>query len=90
MPRRWEVTVVVAGWVYAPGPEEAAFAVQQAVRGATEPEVVYSRVAGIVQRIPIEHVFAQAVEELGPENGGETLPEGGARLLMDAPEDPNV
>lgn len=87
MPRRWEVTVVVGAWVYAPDPEAAAWAVQQAVRGACEPEVLYSRAAGIVQRIPIEHVFAQAVEELGPENGGESLAEGDARLMMEEPRD---
>lgn len=90
MPRRWEVTVVVAGRVFAPDPETAAWAVQQAVRGTVEPTVPYSRAAGIVQHIPIAHVFAQAVDELGPADGGESLAEGDARLMMEPPREPQV
>lgn len=85
MPRRWEVAVVLVGWVYAPDPETASWAVQQAVRGAAEPEVLYSRAAGIVQKIPVTRVNAYSVDELGPVDGGEPLPETDGRLVMEEP-----
>ena len=87
MPRRWSVAVVLEGWVYAPDPETAAWAVQQAVRGSAEPEVLYSRAAGIVQKIPVQRVNAYSVDELGPADGGEPLPESDGRLIMEDPTD---